>query len=362
MSEDYKKNLAEVVNTLRGKGWTEQAIAGAVANALGEGGFKTSWQKAGGTEQSFGHWQYNFGGGEGNIYAAWLRRNPGKNPKASSTQAEFLDYRMEQIHPGFSKMTDAQRATLIQETQFERHRGGPKYGGNVSRALQMVASVPRGEVQPQTTVAAAAAGVKDGAQIMVGDSIADGIAGALGIPKDAVGGTTPEQIYGRIRGHIKDFAGKRVGVAMGSNSVFGGGGAYSAKQMGFVRATLKELNDAGAKMTLAGVGQGVQDYKRINAELAQMAKDFGIPFTGELPGTGPGGRLNKPAVHPRGVKGHEYDPAAKPFGEPVAPVVNQVNNTTFHGVTDPHGVARAQEDLKDRHGMMTGLGLRARVA
>jgi hypothetical protein len=122
-SAGANKNIGEVTSTLRAKGWSDAAITAALAAAKGEGGFETSWQKSKVDPSSYGMWQFNFQGGEGVGYAKWLNDRRWLDPKAASTQAQYLAYRMEQLYPGFSKITDPVQATHIMEQYFERHKG-----------------------------------------------------------------------------------------------------------------------------------------------------------------------------------------------------------------------------------------------
>jgi hypothetical protein len=64
--------------------------------------------------------------------------------------------------------------------------------------------------------------------------------------------------------------------------------------MGHVRKLLTELKDVGAKSVLLGVGRGVRNAARTNQQLGEIAKELGIPFTGELEGTDRKGGV----VHP----------------------------------------------------------------
>ena len=104
-------------------------------------------------------------------------------------------------------------------------------------------------------------------EVAIGDSIAKGIDDALGLHAgagtfaDAVGGTTPKQIFERLHGHIKDYAGRSISLASGSNPNAG----YDQSQMDAVKKTVKDLHDVGANVVLLGVGAGVKDAAKINA-------------------------------------------------------------------------------------------------
>ena len=184
----------------------------------------------------------------------------------------------------------------------------------------------------------------------IGDSIAVGLADAAGIPRDAIGGTTPEQIYNRVSKRFGDFAGMNVALAAGSNP---NPSALGARQLGFVKQTMEGLKKAGANLVLLGVGRGVTDAAAVNATLGGFAKELGVPFTGELEGT-EGGR-----VHPRNYNA-TFGQAKRALGSerPVGSGANAGSSTTnnapvqitqyFNGSTDKDMVTRANEDTRGR--------------
>jgi hypothetical protein len=109
------------VAEFRKLGWSDAAIKGVLANGFAEGGFKQPWIQsgvvAGGKrEESFGHWQLNRRGELPNYLA-----NEGKdNPQDSRAQARFIARRMEEIHPGFGKLTDPNKASDVVLLDFEK--------------------------------------------------------------------------------------------------------------------------------------------------------------------------------------------------------------------------------------------------
>jgi len=139
------------VETLSGSGMSPAAVQGIMANGLGEGGFNDPWKKAGGGENSFGHWQFNQGG-ELPGYLAWAQ---GKgDPKDTKLQAQYVAQRMEELHPGFSQLDDPKLATDIVATKFERYQGakpGQRYGylADVQKAMS------GGTVEPRQPIPAA---------------------------------------------------------------------------------------------------------------------------------------------------------------------------------------------------------------
>jgi hypothetical protein len=142
------------IDTLKAAGWSDAAVQGAMANGLGEGGFKEPWQKAWGTpdrpEESYGHWQFN-ANGELPGYQAWIA---GKgNPQDTKLQAQYLAKRMEEIHPGFAQITDPRQATDIIATEFEKYKGaapGQRYGQLAEAQGQMGAPADTVATPPAT--------------------------------------------------------------------------------------------------------------------------------------------------------------------------------------------------------------------
>lgn len=186
------------------------------------------------------------------------------------------------------------------------------------------APTPAPTVQPSPTTAPAvapppaaapAAPAQPGQQapryVAVGDSLAAGIAQTRKFNqtyevKDdpaakanpailAASGRTTDQTLAQINANPKQYAGADVLLSTGmSNDLMGGRSIDDA--MTNVASQLDALRAAGANVALAGVGSGVPGYQQANARLAQIAKAYNIPFTGE-PATTQGGR-----VHP-----HDYN-------------------------------------------------------
>jgi hypothetical protein len=109
------------IGALKQAGWGDAPIQAALAAGLGEGGFKNPWQKSTvKDENSWGHWQLS-DKGELPGYQAWVQ---GKgDPHGTEQQAQYLAYRMEQIHPGFGQISDPRQALDLINTQFERYAG-----------------------------------------------------------------------------------------------------------------------------------------------------------------------------------------------------------------------------------------------
>lgn len=106
----------------------------------------------------------------------------------------------------------------------------------------------------------------------------------------AASGRTTEQTLAQINANPKQYAGADVLLSTGmSNDLMGGRSLDDA--MTNVASQLDALRAAGANVALAGVGSGVPGYQQANARLAQIAKAYNIPFTGE-PATTQGGRVH----------------------------------------------------------------------
>lgn len=147
------------VKHLSSLGLEEAAVQGIMANGLGEGGFSTPWLKSGvptaggGTENSFGHWQF-YDRGELPAYLKWAAGRG--DPQDTKLQAEFVAHRMEEIYPGFSKITDPKLATDLVATKFERYKGaapGQRYGylADVQKAMSGLPPEPRNDVSQVPT-------------------------------------------------------------------------------------------------------------------------------------------------------------------------------------------------------------------
>lgn len=140
-------HVNEAVAEFKKAGWTQAAIEGALANGLAEGGFNEPWKQALSGERSFGHWQY-YANGE----LPGFQRTAGSD-QSTAAQARYLISRMEELHPGYGRITDARQATDIVATKFERYQGaapGQRYGHleTVQRALSGGSTPP---MQPAST-------------------------------------------------------------------------------------------------------------------------------------------------------------------------------------------------------------------
>lgn len=197
----------------------------------------------------------------------------------------------EHLRQFFAAKGNEQQLTDLWQQLIER----PKIktpGSRYAQLRQVQAALDAPAAASTENVAAAASAAHDGIQAVVGDSIGVGIAKSLGMSgQDVKGGTTPRQIYERVSQHIKDYAGKVVAVTSGSNPPHQG---FNQENINYVGKLVHGLREQGAKVLLAGVGVGVQDYARINAALKEVAEKEGATFGGELAGT----RRRGGVVHP----------------------------------------------------------------
>jgi hypothetical protein len=193
-------------------------------------------------------------------------------------------------HGAYGKSTDVGAARASIRGTWHGSQSQPM--SEVEQTYQRANAGITPDVPPTAPAPGAAAAPSTGTgfgslMVAIGDSIADGVDTVLGLHggagkfADAVGGTTPKQIYERIHAHIKDYAGKSIALASGSNPNAG----FDPSQMEAVKKTVQELHDVGANVVLVGVGAGVKDAAKINAQLGTMAKEFHYGFTGELEGT-----------------------------------------------------------------------------
>jgi hypothetical protein len=147
------------IDALTKSGLSTAAVQGVMANGLGEGGFNDPWKKAGGGENSFGHWQFNQGG-ELPGYLAWAKDKG--DPKDTALQAQYVAQRMNQLVPGFSQITDPKLATDLVALKFEKYRDaapGQRYG-YLADVQQAMSGKPLAARQP---IPAAPGQMADGA-------------------------------------------------------------------------------------------------------------------------------------------------------------------------------------------------------
>jgi hypothetical protein len=351
------------MNYFVSRGWTREQAAGIAASIEVESNWRPHVTGDSGQAYGLGQWhpdrQANF------------RRRFGHDIRNSTfeEQLAFFDWELRNTeHKAGEKLHQARTAGEaggVVSQYFERPRD---IEGNrrarARRAEQILAGTPAGEPPPtaaqpgagaggpapggtaQQRVGATVSAVKGAIHAVIGDSIAEGISMATGLPRDAISGTTPQQIYERVQRHVGDFAGKNVILASGSNPNAG----FDPKQMNYVRETMKALHKVGAHVVLMGVGSGVRDYMRINRELSGIAHEFGDPFGGELAGTS-GGR-----VHPR-----DYN-AAYQQARKVMIDSNHKVEINVYGDGNPHGTAAAVAEVQSRHSMLHARNLETPIA
>lgn len=119
---------AQIVSILKGRGWSDAAIHGALANAVGEGGLEQAWKQStvpsakgpNGFEDSWGPWQFHKGG-ELDGYYKWSREQGIKNPEGNvAGMTNYMAQRVESSMPGYAQHTDPKKAIDQFHIQFER--------------------------------------------------------------------------------------------------------------------------------------------------------------------------------------------------------------------------------------------------
>jgi hypothetical protein len=158
---DWGPAATAVTNYFKSIGWSDAAIAGAMGNGLGEGGFGAPWKqssvvdKNGNREQSWGHWQFHRGG-ELDGYEDWLTKNnlDPKDPTVlqdSVNQAKYFAKRMNEINPNFGKLTDANAAGDQVLQGFEKPRNAASGSRNnlVATAQKYLANPPQTAAAPE---------------------------------------------------------------------------------------------------------------------------------------------------------------------------------------------------------------------
>lgn len=135
-----------IASVARAAGASDAAITAMLAGAMGEGGLSSTW-RPGDHGTSFGPWQLHKGG-ELNRYLA-----EGNKPGDVAAQTRYVLKRLNEIHPGFSRMTDPLAATSV-ITRFERGvQGLPYYAANIG-AAQRALSGTSGAASPSGGVTA----------------------------------------------------------------------------------------------------------------------------------------------------------------------------------------------------------------
>lgn len=135
-----------IVDKARSLGASDAAIQAMLAGAMGEGGLGESWKqsgyvnpKTGIREESFGHWQLNKRG----ELPRYLQE--GNKPGDTDQQTAYVLKRLNEMTPGFSKLTDPVAAAHGIH-RFERSIQGPGYYINYLNAAKqaMAAAVSSG--------------------------------------------------------------------------------------------------------------------------------------------------------------------------------------------------------------------------
>jgi hypothetical protein len=115
---------SQIVSVLKGRGWSDAAIHGALANALAEGGLSEPWKQSsavsnGQREESYGPWQFHKGG-ELDGYTKYVQQNKIKDPKDINAQTNYMADRVEKMLPGYQYSDNSHKAIDRFHIGFER--------------------------------------------------------------------------------------------------------------------------------------------------------------------------------------------------------------------------------------------------
>jgi hypothetical protein len=341
----WGEHAKTAIDTLKSLGWKDGAIQGVLANGLAEGGFKDPWVKAGGGENSRGHWQF-YERGEMPGYLKWAANNGVTDPHSTVPQVQYLAKRMEEVHPGFGQIDNPYDATDIVGTRFERYKGAapgqryghlatvqkyynqPNYGlgappddqtqvaqdpyggrdrrdpnpltGPVASALPPVPAPVPGASAPALASSGATPGAAPGSWLAVGDSLGTGFSRFANMPgkwaldrndpnwtgADAAAGRTPQEVMG----FINDAQKYDPDYFRGKNVMLSSGVSNDPSQIDVVPQQIKALRDAGANVQLVGVGNraGTEagksfDLRAHNPVLQRYATEGGAAWGGPVP-------------------------------------------------------------------------------
>lgn len=274
---------------------------------------------------SFGDFQLHVGGGMGD--AAMKAGINVRDPNKWKEQGMFAMDRMAE-HKGNAAW------------YLGQWHGAPGWAGSQFSNPRPAGAAPAGGA-PTRGIGGGGKSAGGGIDFFLGDSIARGLALATGIPHEAIDGQSPKVIYERLKDHMANFTGKTVALASGSNT----GG--DARQLYWVHRTIDELQKAGAKVALLGVGQGVKGSRELNQGLEALHRRFNVPFTGELETT-------EGIVHPRNQM-RVFDQLKRSLGAEGGSTgprtsIESDHNVNIHvtGSPDPHGTARAIQEVQGR--------------
>lgn len=126
---------------------------------------------------------------------------------------------------------------------------------------------------------------------VIGDSLGDGLKAAGKLPGDTMRNRTTSQVLEVAEAYVEKFDGDLTG----KHVVVSSGCSNSPKQCDLVAETIEVLQDAGAKVTVVGVGTR-SDLAPLNARIAAIAQQMGADFQA-VKGVG------KDGVHP-GAQGY----------------------------------------------------------
>lgn len=287
------RGMSDLIRQTAIKYGVDPGIALRVARSEGLG------QYTGDHGTSFGAFQLHVGGGLGDLF----KRETGLDPRDPRNEAAEIDWAIRNLRK--TGWTPYHGAARIGVQPWEGiNRDFQPTPGQAPPARASSSAVGQ---QTQTDTAISRA---------VGDSIAQGVSAAGGFQEktSAIGGDTaaaraaqedtsqeaawgrnPSQVLATIRANAEDLRGRAVALSSGASNVDWArlNQTQREQQYDIIRQQLRAAQQAGAQVSLLGVGEGASSYREVNAQLAKIAAEFHVPFTGQLHGT-EGGRL-----HPR---------------------------------------------------------------
>lgn len=290
-----------IASTLKDRGWTDAAVAGALNNSITESSLNPNATGKAGEKGLFQfHPKSHIGPFESQFPGDW----------SAKAQTTYMAQVVEKSMPGYSKSTDEKAATRDFVKRFEKPKDqseaqvSARFANNsASQAIIRQASAVEGQAQVAKAVTSAPSvnfapemedyrSVKPVAPfspVAVGDSISAHLIRKAGVagqedatnvrsyrPGDtAVSGYTPTEIEGLIKKIPQEkIAGKDIILSSGASNNPG--------ETGTLAYQIKELKDKQAQsVTVLGVGTR-PDLAGVNERLAEISKENNVNFAGPM--------------------------------------------------------------------------------
>jgi hypothetical protein len=346
MPQNIKLGMAWL---MKEKGLTAEQAGGIMGWMQSESGFNPrAHNDIGGGHTGIMQWDR---GRWRNYLENFLPTMQNKDPYDFMNQLKFWWHEQETTEKQYGVIAKLRAAQTALQANYAVHfteRSGNMYQGG--RAAQRIAEQYRGGIPDETTTAsaggypmpvrdimgrvhAAAMGMHKGIDIVLGDSIGHGIADAIGAPRDAIDGRSPEAIYNSMMTHLEDFRNKNVALASGSNW------GWRPEQQEYFRKTVQKLHSVGAHIALVNISGAVHGADQIMAqERAALGKGDWYA---------PGGLADTDYRHVHPIHGGAgYHRIAQQL---IDQSDHSTNNYIIHEAGDPHGTANAVVALKNRH-------------